>query len=201
MTSWARMTLTWPKVTESSKWCILVLDTQIMSIHLLLIRLSSIKSDYSRSHGISQHFAFDLTSDVIGDLEAKFCIAVCEFMHSPHTCRLNFENPSVIFRDLGGGQIAPPPPTGRVTDIPYWAQANRAYLNLINNCRPYAASYHSASVGHLHHRMSQLPLAWPLCLLLAGWGSTGTRMHSSTIDVRRSLRASTQAAKNHEGKV
>ena len=37
LTSWPRMTLTWPRATtESSKWCIWVLDTLIMSIHGLL---------------------------------------------------------------------------------------------------------------------------------------------------------------------
>ena len=29
LTSWPRMTLTWPKVTESSKWCTGVLETHI----------------------------------------------------------------------------------------------------------------------------------------------------------------------------
>ena len=64
MTSWPRMTLTWPKVTESSKWCIWVLDTHFMSTYVLLMHLSSIKRDRSGNHWNSQHFVFNLTSIV-----------------------------------------------------------------------------------------------------------------------------------------
>ena len=58
-----------------------------MSIHGQLMRLSSIISSHSRNPEIPQHFDFDLNSDVIGDLEAKFRMAVSEFIygHSLHT--------------------------------------------------------------------------------------------------------------------
>ena len=48
-----------------------------MSIHGQIRRLSSIKSDHSENLEIPQHFYFDLTCDVIGDLEVKFRIVVC----------------------------------------------------------------------------------------------------------------------------
>ena len=89
-----------------------------MSIHGQVMRLSSIKSGHSRNPEISQHFDFDLTCDVIGDLEVKFLIAVCKFMYSLSICRLHFENPSVTFRDLRGAESAPPPLRGEVVRIP-----------------------------------------------------------------------------------
>ena len=45
-----------------------------------LMRLSSLKRCHS-GNPISQYFDFDLTCDVIGDLEAKFHIAVSEFVY------------------------------------------------------------------------------------------------------------------------
>ena len=74
-----------------------------MSIHGQLMRLSSIISSHSRNPEIPQHFDFDLNSDVIGDLEAKFRMAVSEFIYGHYIRRLNFENPSVTFRDIRGG--------------------------------------------------------------------------------------------------
>ena len=44
-------------------------------------------------HGITEiveHFVFGLTCDVIGDLEAKFRIAVCDFMYGHIISLLNF---------------------------------------------------------------------------------------------------------------
>ena len=86
------------------------MKTHIMSIYGQLMRLSSITSGLSRNPEIPQHFDFDLACDVIGDLEAKFIMAVSEFMYGYYICRLNFENPSVTFRDLGGGEVKLPPP-------------------------------------------------------------------------------------------
>ena len=63
-------------------------------------------------HGITEiveHFVFDLTSDVIVDLEAKFRVTVCDFMYGHIICLLNFKigrEPSEI--------SAPSPPPIRV---------------------------------------------------------------------------------------
>ena len=41
VTSWPRMTMTWLEVTERSKWCYGVLETQIIPIHWQFMSLSS----------------------------------------------------------------------------------------------------------------------------------------------------------------
>ena len=94
-----------------------------MSIHGQLMRLSSIfwwgKQTFMES---LKSLDIYLTCDVIGDLEAKFCIAVGEFMYDSlisrlnfenlFISRLNFENPSVTFRFRGRAKRPPPPHDG-----------------------------------------------------------------------------------------
>ena len=78
-------------------------------------------------HDIRMHY--QTFSDVIGDQEDTFRIAVCEFMYGPCICRLHFENPSLNFRDLmGGGQ---PPTSGWVWAYFYRARVNSLSLALV----------------------------------------------------------------------
>ena len=101
-----------------------------MSNHGQIMRLSSIKSGHSGNPEIPQDFDFDLTCDVIGDLEVRFRISVCYFMYSLSICRLHFENPSVTFRDLREAE-SPPPPTGRrVRAHPFVARAKLGWRGL-----------------------------------------------------------------------
>ena len=62
-------------------------------------------------HGITEiveHFVFDLTSDVIVDLEAKFRVTVCDFMYGHIICLLNFK----IGREPSEISAPSPPPYG-----------------------------------------------------------------------------------------
>ena len=78
-----------------------------MLIHGQIMRLASIKNGHPEKPESPQHFYFDLTCDVIGNLEMIFRIEICQFMCSLNISRLHFENPSVTFRDLGGRGESP----------------------------------------------------------------------------------------------